>query len=135
MVADALAMLERVRATLTGQSLLSGAVEVEPDRVVPIWINAPVAADQHELYELAVARASELTGTRDRGTNLAAIALDFVATNDFKFASEQQRIDFLAKFERLMPYLLVIVSRETGEIVHGIEALKRLMANDDEDES
>ena len=84
-----------------------------------------------ETVQLALRRAAELARSGSSvSSQFSLICLDFLATNDFRFANEQQRLRFLAKFEKLTGYKLVIVDpdrdRGDGEIVYGIETLERL---------
>lgn len=87
--------------------------------------------DQIETVNLALKRASELSNSDKKGNNLSLICLDFLSTNDFKFADENQRLRFLAKFEKLTGLKLIIVDPSggdhgEGEVVYGIKTLEKL---------
>ena len=87
--------------------------------------------DQIETVNLAIKRASELSNSDKKGHNLSLICLDFLSTNDFKFADENQRLRFLAKFEKLMGYKFIIIDPNggdsgEGEVVYGIKTLEKL---------
>jgi hypothetical protein len=87
--------------------------------------------DQIETVNLAMKRSAELSNSDKKGQNLSLICLDFLATNDFKFADENQRLRFLAKYEKLTGYKLIIIDPEAGddgegEVVYGIKTLEKL---------
>lgn len=87
--------------------------------------------DQIETYNLAIQRSMELSNSDKVGHNVSLVCLDFLATNDFKFANEEQRLRFLAKFEKLMGYKLVIIDPEAGEVVYGLKSLEKLARSND----
>jgi hypothetical protein len=99
---------------------------IEETHVSSMTFQAPLVGDQIETVLLAFKRAEELSGSDKKGYNLSLICLDFLATNDFKFANEEQRIRFLAKYENLMGLKLVVVDPEAEEIVYGMETLEKL---------
>jgi hypothetical protein len=84
--------------------------------------------DQIETVGLAMKRSMELSGSEKVGNNISLICLDFLATNDFRFESEEQKLRFLAKFERLMGYKLIVADPVTGEVLYGLSTLQK-MAN------
>lgn len=93
-----------------------------------------------ETVQLALGRAAELArGGSSVSSRLSLICLDFLSTNDFRFANEQERLRFLAKYEKLTGYKLIIIdpgAGDGGEVVYGIETLERLArANETEDAS
>lgn len=106
----------------------SGTMPITDSAGVPIEkrqrVIADLFGDQIETYELAIKRSMELSRSQKIGNNLSLICLDFLATNDFKFDNEEQRLRFLAKFENLMGYKLVIIDPEAGEVVYGIKTLE-----------
>ncbi len=85
-----------------------------------------LAPDQLETVELALRRASELSNSDKRGHNLSLIALDFLATNTFTVADEEQRLRFLQKFERLLGFKLIVVDPVAEEVLYGISTLEKL---------
>lgn len=86
--------------------------------------------DQIETVNLALKRSAELSNSDKLGNNLSLICLDFISTNDFGFKDDQQRLRFLAKFEKLMGYKLVVVDPIAREVVFGLETL-RILAGED----
>lgn len=82
--------------------------------------------EQLESVELAIKRAAELSNSSKRSHNLSLVCLDFLATNNFSIADEEQRLKFLVKFEKLLGYKLIIVDDEAEEVVYGINTLAQL---------
>jgi hypothetical protein len=87
--------------------------------------------DQIETVNLAMRRSGELSGSDKIGHNLSLICLDFLATNDFRFESEEQKLRFLAKFEKLMGYKLVVIDPITRDVVFGIHTLEKIAGGDE----
>lgn len=98
-----------------------GELDVSSQRFV-----CDLFGDQIETVRLAIKRSSELSNSDKIGNNLSLICLDFLATNDFRFADETQRLRFLAKFEKLTGLKLIIVSSDVTEVVYGIDTLEKL---------
>jgi hypothetical protein len=82
--------------------------------------------EQIETVKLAIKRASELSNRSSPGHNLSLICLDYIATNDFTKASEEQRLRYIAKLEKLMGYKLIVVDPKTKDIVFGIGTLEKV---------
>jgi len=95
--------------------------------------NCRLFGDQIETVNLAMKRSAELSNSDKVGHNLSLICLDFIATNDFKFSNELQRLRFLAKFERLFNYKMILVDPDAGEVVYGIQTLEQLARKPDKD--
>jgi len=88
-----------------------------------------VTADDLEMIQLALARSGELAGSPSSPSQrLGLMALDFLSTNNFSIADEEQRLRFLQKFETLLGYKLIILEPTTYEVRYGIEALERMAA-------
>lgn len=83
-------------------------------------------ADQLETVKLALKRAEEMTNKTQGGLNLSYICLDFLSTNDFTKASEEQRLRYVAKLEKLMGYKLIVVDPATKDILFGIGTLEKV---------
>jgi hypothetical protein len=83
-------------------------------------------ADQLESVHNALDRAKELTNSKSNGHNLSLICLDYVATNDFTKASEEQRLRYVAKMEKLLGYKFIVVDPKTKEILFGIGTLEKV---------
>ena len=82
--------------------------------------------DQLETVKLALKRASELSNSVSGGQNLALICLDYLATNDFTKASEEQRLRYVAKLEKLMGYKLIVVDPKTKDVLYGLGTLEKV---------
>jgi hypothetical protein len=82
--------------------------------------------DQIETVKLAIKRAAELSNKSSPGHNLSLICLDYIATNDFTKASEEQRLRYIAKLEKLMGYKLIVVDPKTKDIVFGLGTLEKV---------
>lgn len=82
--------------------------------------------DQLETVKQALKRASELSNSMSGGQNLALICLDYLATNDFTKASEEQRLRYVAKLEKLMGYKLIVVDPKTKDILFGLGTLEKV---------
>lgn len=102
------------------------ALEVSTKRVT-----FDLFGDQIETYNLALQRSMELSNSDKVGHNVSLICLDFLATNDFKFANEEQKIRFLAKYEKLLGVKLVIIDPEANEVVYGLKTLEKMARSDD----
>lgn len=83
-------------------------------------------ADSLETVKQALARAGELTNSKSGGHNLSLICLDFLSTNDFAKASEEQRLRYVAKLEKLLGYKFVIVDPHTKEVLFGLSTLEKV---------
>jgi hypothetical protein len=82
--------------------------------------------DQLETVKQALKRASELSNSVSGGQNLALICLDYLATNDFLKASEEQRLRYVAKLEKLMGYKLIVVDPKTKDVLYGLGTLEKV---------
>jgi hypothetical protein len=82
--------------------------------------------DQLETVKQALKRASEISNSMSGGQNLALICLDYLATNDFTKASEEQRLRYVAKLEKLMGYKLIVVDPKTKDILFGLGTLEKV---------
>ena len=87
--------------------------------------------DQIETVNLAMRRSIELSGSDKVGHNLSLICLDFLATNDFRFDNEDQKLRFLAKFERLLGYKIIVADPVTSDILYGVGTLEKLAKSED----
>lgn len=94
-------------------------------------LSCDLFGDQIETVNLALKRSMELSNSDKVGHNISLICLDFLATNDFKFANEEQKIRFLAKFEKLLGVKLVIIDPEANEVVYGLKTLEKMARSDD----
>ncbi len=83
-------------------------------------------ADQIETVKLALKRAEELSGRSAGGHNLSLICLDYLATNDFTKASEEQRLRYVAKLEKSLGLKFVVVDPVNAEVVYGLSILEKL---------
>lgn len=88
--------------------------------------------DQLETVKGALKRAEELTNKSSRGHNLSLICLDFLGNNDFTKASEEQKLRYVAKMEKLIGYKLIVVEPKSKEILFGLATLEKV-ANKKED--
>ena len=82
--------------------------------------------DQLETVKQALKRASELSNSMSGGQHLALICLDYLATNDFMKASEEQRLRYVAKLEKLMGYKLIVVDPKTKDVLFGLGTLEKV---------
>jgi hypothetical protein len=82
--------------------------------------------DQLETVKQALKRASELSNSPSGGVNLALICLDYLATNDFMKASEEQRLRYVAKLEKLLSYKLIVVDPKTKDVLYGLGTLEKV---------
>lgn len=82
--------------------------------------------DQLETVKQALKRASELSNSLSGGQNLALICLDYLATNDFMKASEEQRLRYVAKLEKLMGLKLIVVDPKTKDVLYGLGTLEKV---------
>jgi len=81
----------------------------------------------------ALERASELTKSSKKGYNLDMICLDFLATNDFKAASQQaeSRNTYLKKIEKLLGVRIIAVdAKDQSNVIYGINTLNTLAGTD-----
>ena len=82
--------------------------------------------DQLETVKAALKRAGELTDKPSQGHNLSLICLDFLSNNDFTKASEEQKLRYIAKLEKLIGYKLVVVEPKTKEVLYGLATLEKV---------
>lgn len=83
-------------------------------------------ASQLESVKGALERAKELTNSNAGGHNLSLICLEFVATNDFTKASEEQRLRYVAKMEKLLGYKFIVVDPKTTDVLYGLGTLEKV---------
>lgn len=83
-------------------------------------------ASQLETVNMALKRASELSNSKSGGHNLSLICLDFVAGNDFTKASEEQKLRYVAKMEKLLGYKFVVVDPKTKDVLFGLGTLEKV---------
>jgi hypothetical protein len=99
--------------------------KIENLEVLSKQFNCVLLGDQIETVNLALKRSMALSSSDKVGHNLSLICLDFLMTNDFGFASEEQRLRFLAKFEKLTQYKMILVDQEKNDIVYGFSTLEK----------
>lgn len=83
-------------------------------------------AAQDANVQLAIQKASDLTGSDKDGHNLDLICTEFLATNDV-MATEgdlERRLRYVAKIERMLRMKLVAIDPDSGEICYGIGYLE-----------
>lgn len=83
-------------------------------------------ASQLETVNIALQRAAELSNSKSGGHNLSLICLDFVAGNDFTKASEEQKLRYVAKMEKLLGYKFIVVDPKTKDVVFGLGTLEKV---------
>lgn len=83
-------------------------------------------ASQLETVNTALARAKELTNSQAGGHNLSLVCLDFISTNDFTRASEEQKLRYVSKMEKLLGYKFIVVDPATTDVVFGLSTLERV---------
>lgn len=86
--------------------------------------------DQLETVKTALKRAAELTDKNSPGHNLSLICLDFLSNNDFTRASEEQKLRYVAKLEKLIGYKFVVVEPKTKEVLYGLSTLEKIAKED-----
>ncbi len=91
--------------------------------------NCRLFDDQIETVDLALKRSAALSGSDKIGHNLTLICTDFVMTNDFKYDSEEQRLRFLVKLEKLTGFKMILVDPAANEVIYGIATLEKLAQN------
>jgi len=82
--------------------------------------------DQLETVKLALKRAEELSGSERPGHNLSLMCLDFLANNDFTKASEEQKLRYVAKLEKLIGYRFIIVDPSSTDVLYGLATLEKV---------
>lgn len=82
--------------------------------------------DQLDNLWAALHQASKLSNKDTKSLNLDLICTDFLATNSFLKLNIDQRAQFLSKFCDLFGVDLVVVDRESKEIIMGIDVLEKL---------
>lgn len=89
--------------------------------------------DQLETVKIALQRAQEISSSNSSSHNLSLICLDFLSNNDFAKSSQEQKLRFIAKMERLIGYKLVAVDPATKDVLYGISALELAASKEDGD--
>lgn len=82
--------------------------------------------DQLETVRLAIDRAKELSGSERPGHNFSLICLDFLANNDFTKASEEQKLRYVAKLEKLIGYKFIVVDSSSTDVLYGLATLEKV---------
>lgn len=82
--------------------------------------------DQLETVRLAIDRAKELSGSNRPGHNFSLICLDFLANNDFTKASEEQKLRYVAKLEKLIGYKFIVVDPSSTDVLYGLATLEKV---------
>jgi len=113
---------EADRMTSKEQALYLGASPPEPEKIFQKVF--AFYAGQLETVKLALMRAEELSGSKKRGHNMALICLDFLANNGFREAGVDQKLQFIAKMERVLGVRLVGVDKDTGDVLYGVRNLE-----------
>jgi len=98
---------------------------LEPEEK-PIPKHFSLFPDQMDTLKAALERASELSGSSKDGQNLSLIALDFLATNQFKIASLEQTQRFFKRIEDALEVKLVVLSKKDHEILYGYKVLDKI---------
>jgi len=82
--------------------------------------------EQLETVRLAIDRAKELSGSSRPGHNFSLICLDFLANNDFTKASEEQKLRYVAKLEKLIGYKFIVVDPTSTDVLYGLATLEKV---------
>ena len=85
--------------------------------------------DQSDIVKSALKRAEQLSGSTKKSNNLTLICTEFLATNEFTKATEEQRLKFLASIEKSLGFKLIAADPETNGVVYGIETLQTIARN------
>jgi len=84
--------------------------------------------EQHKVVKQALIKAGELSGSTKKSNNMSLICADFLASNDFSTANEEQRLKFVAKLEQLLGYKFVVANADDYSIAYGIDNLRKIAA-------
>jgi hypothetical protein len=90
-------------------------------------ISGNMVTEQYEVYQAALKRAGDVTGSDKVGYNLDFICQDFLANNNFSNIKEKDRSTYLSKMERRIGLSIIAVDTNTGKPVHGRDLLWRLI--------
>ena len=90
-------------------------------------ISGNMVTEQYEVYQAALKRAGDVTGSDKVGYNLDFICQDFLANNNFSNIKEKDRSTYLSKMERRIGLSIIAVDPNTGKPVHGRDLLWRLI--------
>lgn len=82
--------------------------------------------DQLKTVKEALTRAKQLSGSEKKSHNLSLICLEFLATNDFNKADEDQKLKFLARLEKHLGYKIVAADPDSFEPVYGMQTLEKV---------
>lgn len=93
----------------------------------PVYKNFALFADQYDTVKAALERAAELSGSKKDGQNLSLIALDFLATNEFKKASMEQVQRFYKRLEKALEVRVIVLAPSDHEILYGYKTLEKLI--------
>lgn len=123
-------------SSISGETIAVDEAKLDEKRIEALEVQSRqfsciLFGDQIETVNLAMRRSIELSNSDKVGHNLSLICLDFLATNDFRFDDEDQKLRFLAKFERLLGYKLVVVDPVASEVLYGISTLEKLAKSED----
>jgi hypothetical protein len=82
-------------------------------------------ADQLELLNAALKRAAELSNSAVPSHNLGIVCQDFLATNMFGKADQDQLLRFMAKYEQIFNVRIVVIDQDDDPI-YGMSHLEDL---------
>ena len=83
--------------------------------------------DQWDTLNAALERSSELSGSKKDGQNLSLMALDFLATNEFKKASMEQTQRFFKRIEKALTVKIIVMAPKDYEVLYGYKTLDRIV--------
>lgn len=107
--------------------LFGAAAETPVAEEKPLYKTFALFPDQHDTVKAALERASELSGSKKDGQNLSLIALDFLATNEFKKASMEQTQRFFKRLEKALEVKVIVMAPADYEILYGYKTLEKLI--------
>lgn len=116
----------QVKETYGTQLFGKPAAPAEPEEK-PIYKNFALFPDQFDTLKAALERAAELSGSKKDGQNLSLIALDFLATNEFKKASLEQTQRFFKRIEKALEVKIVVLAPKDHEILYGYKTLEKVL--------
>jgi len=88
--------------------------------------NFALFPDQWDTVKAALERASELSGSKKDGQNLSLMALDFLATNEFKKASMEQTQRFFKRIEKALTVKIIVMAPKDFEVLYGYKTLEKI---------
>lgn len=87
-------------------------------------INFKLFNEQFDIVEQALSRASEQSGSKDKGYNLQLICMEYLATSDLQDDPRKNLEKHLQKFCELAKIKVVAMDRDTNEVLLGKELLQ-----------